>query len=368
MIEKGKISSLQLGIMFYPMIIATAVLSIPSITALYAKNDLWLSPIWGSFVGFFIVYISCQLHKLFPKQTVIQYSEQILGKVFGKALGLLLIANLFYLNGVTARQYTELSIGAFLPHTPMSVITIGLVVVCGFAVRGGIEVVGRAAQIFFPLYLVSLVFIIVLLIPEYEVKNVFPVMENGLMPSIKGAAVSQLMFTLFFYIAFLLPYIKDEEKAMKWSMISVSFVMMTLVIVNLTILFVFGGTVGNYVYPVLSAAKYISIADFLEHIESIVVAVWVAGTFIKLSVQYYITVLATAQLFGLSDSRPIVFPVGLIIVLLSFWGLPNFQILSTMLRATTPFYALFINVFIPIMLLLIALFKNRKKATKRLAN
>lgn len=359
MIEKGKISSLQLGIMFYPTILATAILSVPSGTAMHSKNDLWLSPIWASFVGVLVVYIACKLHKLYPNQTVIQYCETLLGKIFGKALGFLFVLNLFFTNGFTVRQYTELSIGAFLPHSPMIVITAVLVIVCGFAVRGGIEVVGRSAEIFIPLYIISLVVIILLLIPEYNVKNLFPIMENGLLPSMKGAVIIQPMFTLFFFIAYLLPFIKDENKAMKWSMISVSIVMLTLVIVNLTILFVFGGTVRNYVYPVLSAAKYISVADFLEHIESIIVAVWVAGTFIKLSVQYYITVLATAQLIGLSDSRIIAFPVGLLNVLFSFWGIPNFQVLANALGTTVPFLSLFINVFIPFLLLLIAIIRKK---------
>ena len=72
--EKGKISSLQMAVMMYPTIVATAILTVPSITAKYAKNDLWLSPIWASFIGYITVYIVCQLHKLYPNQTIIQCS------------------------------------------------------------------------------------------------------------------------------------------------------------------------------------------------------------------------------------------------------------------------------------------------------
>ena len=41
--EKGKISSLQMAVMLYPAIIATSIISVPSIVAKYAKNDLWIS-------------------------------------------------------------------------------------------------------------------------------------------------------------------------------------------------------------------------------------------------------------------------------------------------------------------------------------
>lgn len=361
MIEKGKISSLQMGILLYPTILATALLSVPSATAKLAKNDLWLSPIWASLIGFITVYIAIKLYKFYPKQTLIQYSESILGRIFGKALGFILIINLLITNGFTTRQYSELVTGAFLSYTPMIVVTTSLALICAFAVRGGLEVVGRSAEMFIPLYVFSLVMIIVFLVPEFQPKNLLPVFEKGLLPSIKGAAIPESMFTLYFLISFLLPYLSDEEKALKWSNISVTAVMLTLVITNLTILFVFGETASNYVYPVLNIARYISIADFFENVESFIMAIWVSGTFIKLSLQYYITVLAVAQLLGLSDSRCIVFPIGILNVLFSFWGIQNFSQLTTVLGTTIPFYSVMVNVVPLILLLFIAAIQKKRE-------
>lgn len=365
MIEKGKISSLQMAIMFYPTIIATAILAVPAGTAKFARNDSWISPIWSSLIGFLVVYVAYRLHKLYPKQTIIQYGEKILGKFFGKVFGFIQVLSLLIANGNTARQYMELVVGAFLPITPMVLVGASLVLVCAFAVRGGVEVVGRASQLFFPLYFFSLVMIIVLLIPEFKPENILPIMENGLKPSLKGAVVPGSMLPLFFLISYILPYVSDEEKVMKWGMFSVFAVMLTLVVTNLTILFVFGGTTSIYVYPVLSAAKYISIADFFENVESIIMAVWVAGSFIKLSVLYYVTVLATAQVLELSDSRMIVFPIGFLIMVFTFWTLPNFSKLTKLLGTTLPFYAVFIYVIIPIFLLIIALIRKKMESSNK---
>jgi len=89
--EKGKISFLQMAIMMYPTIVATAILGVPSITAKYAKTDLWLSPILASFIGFVTVYATYKLHKLYPEQTVIQFSEHIIGRFAGKVLGFIFL-------------------------------------------------------------------------------------------------------------------------------------------------------------------------------------------------------------------------------------------------------------------------------------
>jgi spore germination protein KB len=64
MIERGRISYLELALIMYGTIVATAVLYIPYITAQEAKRDLWLSPIWGSLSGFLIVMIIVKLSKL----------------------------------------------------------------------------------------------------------------------------------------------------------------------------------------------------------------------------------------------------------------------------------------------------------------
>ena len=93
------------------------------------------------------------------------------------------------------------------------------------------------------------------------------------------------------------------KKGMKYGMMTVFAVMMTLVVVNLIVLFVLGPTTSSRVYPLMQVARYISFADFFEHLESIVMAIWIVGAFVKISVFYYVAALSTAQWLNLSDYR-----------------------------------------------------------------
>ena len=52
MIEKGRISGLELALIMYATVVATAILYIPYVTAQHAKRDLWISPISGFSVAF----------------------------------------------------------------------------------------------------------------------------------------------------------------------------------------------------------------------------------------------------------------------------------------------------------------------------
>ncbi len=105
MLEKGRISAFQMGIMMYPTVIATAIIALPSTMGKYAKNDLWPSPIWASFVGFLTVYIVIKLNAFYPKQSLVQYSEHIVGQIIGKILGFIFVFYIMHSTGQEVRIY-----------------------------------------------------------------------------------------------------------------------------------------------------------------------------------------------------------------------------------------------------------------------
>jgi spore germination protein KB len=195
MIEKGKISSFQMGMIMYPTIQATAILLVPAITAVHAKRDMWLSPIWASLIGLLTMYIAHLLNKLYPDKTLIEYVELILGRFLGKVVGLIFLLFFLHNSGILIRQYGEFIIGTFLTQTPLIVIMGTMILVCSFNVRGGLEVIGRSAQMFVPMVLVLFIWIVILLIPDLDPKNMLPIMEHGAGPSLMGALVPQAWFS-----------------------------------------------------------------------------------------------------------------------------------------------------------------------------
>jgi spore germination protein KB len=364
MIEKGRITALQMGIMMYPTILATAVLLVPAITTELAERDMWLSPIWASLIGFLTVYIAYQLNQFYPKETIIQYSGHILGRIPGKVIGLIYLLFYLHINGVVIREYAEFVVGMFLLRTPLLVVIGSMTLACAFAVRAGVEVLGRLAEMIVPIMILLLLLIIILLLPDVESKHMFPVLEKGMLPSIKGAITPQSWFSEFNLMSFLLPFLTDREKGMKWGMISVFVVMLTLFSINLVVLFIFGELTSSLTYPMMSAAQYISMADFLEHIESIVMAIWVAGAFVKICVFYYALVLGTAQWLKLSDYRPIVLPFGLLLVLFAIWSAPNLQELDHFLGTSASVYFTLVQTVLPLFLLLVAFVRKGKRREK----
>ncbi|KAB2337720.1 GerAB/ArcD/ProY family transporter [Cytobacillus depressus] len=359
-----KISSLQMAMLMYPTIMATAILSIPSTTANYARQDMWLSPILASIIGFITMFVIYKLHKLFPDKTIIQMNELIIGKFLGKVLSFIFLLYFILTTGQIIRDYGEFIVSSFLFKTPLVVIISSMVLLSAFTVHAGLEVISRVCQLIFPIFVIPFILLIVLLSPEFELGNILPILERGMISPIKGAIPTSGWFGEIIIIIFLLPYLTDKEKAYKYGMMTVFWVMITLVILNLTVLFVLGTTTSTKVYPLMNVSRYISYADFFENLDAITMAVWILGAFIKITVFYYAVVLSTTQLLNLSDYRSIVWPIGILLVEFSFWSIPNMMALSHESSVYFPFYAFIIQTLIPMLLLLIAFIRKKSKPVK----
>ncbi|ULL16119.1 spore gernimation protein [Paenibacillus sp. H1-7] len=359
MIEKGKISSLQMGMLMFLMIGATSTLIVPAITAQQAERDMWISPIWGSISGFVVISVSWILNRWYPQYTVIQYSISILGRYFGRLGGLLILYFLIHGNALITREYGEFIVSSFLLRTPSIIIMTSLIIVCAIAVRCGLEAIARATQIFLPFILLIFLGITILLIPDLKPYRMFPIMENGIMPSIIGSVLPHTWFMEFFLISFLYPYVSDRSKTLKWGFLSVLGMMVMMVITNISSLFLFGNLTGSFHFPVFEAASYISFANFIEHMDAIVMVIWVLGGFVQISLWYYALALGIAQWLNLNDYRPLVYPLGLVIIVTSIWVTPNLNELIHFFTTDSPFYSLAILILYPVGLMVISMIRRK---------
>lgn len=358
MIEKGRISPLQLAIIMHPTVLATATLSLPSITMKTAGIDMWMTPVLSAMVGLLSVVVMYFLYIKYPDLTFIQYTETILGVYAGKALSGFFIVSFIFTDGLVLREYGEFVIGNFLPETPMALVIFCMLAVCAYVLYEGIEVLARVSQILVPSAVLIIFIMLVLMIPDLHPKEMFPILGDGPFPLLMGSLVPSSWFTQFFMLSFLYPFLNKKQHVLGWSFLSVGIVMITLLTINLTILLMFGSLTVQFNYAFLIAVRYISIADFLEHVEVLVMTIWIIGMFIKVSLVYYATVLGMAQCLGLSDYRPLIIPVGFLMLLLSYWVSPNFQELMHVLGTNIPFLALITQLGVPCMLLIAASFRK----------
>ncbi len=360
LIEQGKISAIQLACMIFPTILATSILSVPSMTMHYAGHDMWLSPIWGALVGLSAIGISLGLNRLYPGMTIIQSSIQIAGWLPGKLIGLAFLLYLPHLIGMILREYGEFISSSALPRTPMFIIMGTMIAVCAINVRLGIEVIGRTSQVFVPILILLLSLTFLLLTGELHIGELLPFMEKGLIPTLKGAIGPSAWLSEYIVLAFLLPYVTNKKKQhmtriMLWSL---GITTATMVISNMFCLMLIGDLTDSFAFPVMIAARYITIADFLQHIEAVIIAVWILGIFVKISVFLYILVVSASEVFGLQSYRPLVAPIAFLCLVYSYWVVSGQPDVSKALGASGNVYTMMFLLVLPAVIYLVALIKQ----------
>jgi len=105
----------------------------------------------------------------------------------------------------------------------------------------------------------------------------------------------------------------------------------------------------------------INIANFIERLEMVPLIVWITSGAVKGALFFWVAALGSAQLLGLKSYRSLILPLSVIITALGCLLHSSTTDLVNFLTQTFPFYALTFEFIIPLLLLIIVLFKGSGK-------
>lgn len=353
MIERGRISAGQMALILYVGCVGVKILTGPHLAAVWAGRDVWLTPLVASVSGLVAFYVALRLHQRFPGETIIQYSPRILGW-FGKGIALVYWVVYIHACSFVLRYYSEVVNGVFLPETPPAVVMGGMALVCAAAVRGGLETIARCTQLLTISAFAILLIFTILSTTEWNVENLFPILEHGIGPVVRGAVNPSIWYSEYFLAAFLLPYVKEQDNAGRWGAVSVVGSVLTLTVFDLIVVFVLGNQTATFLYPLFETFRLISLAGFFEHTDAFLLAMWLTIIFVKICFFLYVSVLGSAQWLGLSDYKPLALPIAFILVAVTIWTAPNLSFLNRFLDGEGVFYSHLVQVVIPLGLLAVA--------------
>ncbi|SFH11814.1 spore germination protein KB [Desulfotomaculum arcticum] len=358
--EQGKISSKQAFYLITTFIIATTFLGFPALVAGQAGKDAWLSSLIATLLSYPTAWLTVKLGSLFPGLTLIEYIEKIIGIWPGKMLGFLYLFYFFHICSGIITEYGGFIADVFMPETPTVVFFIVPLIIAAYIIKFGLEVLARTNQIFFPWLVLSLPLILVFVIPEMKIERFLPVFDSSPLQIFKGTLAPLTWHGEIIAFAMIIPYLSKPKEAAKIAYISLALIGVIFLLLIATSLAVFGSTVSSMLYPVLNVARVIKIDTVIDRPEPVLMAIWVSGGVIKIACFYYIIVLGTAQLFKLKDYRPLVLPVGLILLALSINFAPNTIMAFDYIAYYWPFYGLIFELGLMLTLFFIALIRSKE--------
>ncbi|MFJ8511744.1 endospore germination permease [Lysinibacillus xylanilyticus] len=355
--EKEIISSKQFMIITLLFSIGTAILIIPASITSAAKQDAWIAAIIGVVLSLPLVKILVTLGKRTPTLTFVEANEKILGRFFGKFtsigfifLSLLSASDLLFIIGIFMK--TEIML-----ETPTMAFAFLFCIIIIYAAFLGIEVFARSAEILFPMFILIFILFVVCISPSVQLENLQPIMEapaKSLFFSIIRF-MSLFSFPLVILLMIFPSVVNVHQSAQKGFYIgNILGGIVLIAIITLSILVLGPANTASRTFPSYSLAQRISIGNFLQRIEVIMATMWIISIYIKTFMYFYTAVIGIAQICKINNHRPLIFPLGMIILGLSQIVHPNIVHLKIYDRDIFPIFSFIFAILLPLVLLLVA--------------
>jgi spore germination protein KB len=347
--------STQLGFAFGPLVSV-------------AQYDTWLSICFGGLGGVILAYVTVKLANRNANEFFVHFGRKIVPVWIHIPLMGILIFFFLHLGSIIIHEYEDFIVQNYLPATPSPAVGIMLSLVIAVTVRNGIETLFRTAQGLFFLIITAVILQYFLVISDFEWNRWMAFVTNhNIKGVLKGSYIITPWFGEIILLIFFYPFIAEKEKTLKSIIWATIFSTIILLFTSFSLLFLFGPNLASHLtYPVLEIIRFVRIADFIENLDPVMVAIWSTSVFLKVGIILYVSTLILAQLFNLKDYRPFVFSLTLVMIIMSLKMSENTADLNDFFQNSWTPFAYFIEI-IPLLYFFIDKIKkyfSKKQITK----
>ncbi|MDN3019656.1 endospore germination permease [Paenibacillus sp. BSR1-1] len=372
MLKTVKISARQFAILVILFSVGTTILVIPGILAQEVKQDAWMAAVIGTVIGLLIVTLYIAIVRKFPMMTLVEIIETLLGKWLGKAVSLSFVFYSFI--GASELLYY---VGSFLTtqlikETPPAAIHIIFAGILVMGVRLGLETIARSAELLFPIFILLFLLIMfsVIVTPElWKIDNLQPILNTGIKPMTRAVILFSSVFSLPLNIFLMIfPISVTKPKEAEKNFFSAIFIggVCLFILISLTILVLGPETSSRQLYPSYTLARRLKVGDFLQRVEAILAIMWEITIFFKMTIYFYASITGLVQTLNIKDYRPLVIPLGMIMVTTSLVSHPNVIHSAKFDYEIWPVYALTYGLVLPLLLLVVYAIRKLINLDKKL--
>jgi spore germination protein KB len=353
MLDNGKISAAQLGVLVFLYTVGTTILIIPSGLAATAKQDAWIGALAGVGIGLVFLWLYSALWRLFPHQTFVGLCETLLGNIFGKILSVVFIFYSFIGSATVLYYLGNFFKTQFIPQTPLPIVNGLFAIVLVFGIKLGLESISRASEIMLPWFIILFVVLVVSLALKIKFENIQPVLESGIKPiAWSGLSFAGTAYLPIISLFAVFPNVRNSAQARKGFFVAAIIGGLCVVLITLLCILILGPNItSRSMFPSYALAKKINIGNFFQRIEAFMAGLWFITTYIKTTFYFYGWVTSFAELLKLKDHRFLAVPFGMILVVFSLVVYPNVAYMQNWDSTVFLPYILTIGLLLPLILL-----------------
>lgn len=300
------LSGLQITILVASAIIGTGIMTLPRQVAAQAESGSVLVTIVAGIGALILTFIIAYLGSRFPRQTVIQYSNSLLGTIVSKIINIILTIHFIVLTAVIFRNFADIVKVFLLENTPVEVIMVSMLVLTVYLVQNGINPIARICEAFFPIVIISISILFLLSLKNLDIKELYSFWQIDLFDLAKAVPVTLLSYLGFEVLLFAGAFMAEPQKIIKYGIIGISIPVLLYVATVAICIGVFSIDALKYLmYPTLEMAKSIIFPGaFAERVDVFFAIFWILAVFTTVSIYYYLAAYNVTKLIGLKNYRP----------------------------------------------------------------
>lgn len=315
-------------------------------------NSIWIAVLFAIVISVPLMCLYARLHVLFPGKNIFDMLVAVFGKVVGKIIACLYIWYALHLGALVLRNFGEFSKTVPLTETPMIVpiLCIGLLSV--WAVKAGIEVIGRTAKLLVLLTLFAIFVIQMLSIPKFEFHHLLPLLDID-WNDVLNDTLSEFTFPFAEIVLLLGAFHSLSDRSSSYRVLLRGMLIsggVILLVYLRNLLMLSPNILSGLYFPSYVAISRITIGDFLTRIEGSAAILFVTAIFIKVSLCLYVVSNGISKVFNLKTYRSVVLQVGLVMAYLSVFIYKDIMEMEYFAYHIYKAYALPFQLLIPLLL------------------
>ncbi|WP_432665246.1 endospore germination permease [Wukongibacter baidiensis] len=331
------------------------------ITGMAAGKDTWIAIITAVILMIPIMLMYEYFHRNFPNKDLYDIIMMCFGKFLGKIIMILYTWYFFDEVALVTRNYSSFVVTVSLAETKVIVIEIGILILCGWIVKKGIEVTGRCARLWTVMFIILMTISICLELPNMSIVNILPVLEKGIKPVIEGIFKS-IGFPFGQLIVFMMIFPNVLKK--KNSIVYIKGFLIgsvILFVISLTNLLVLGvGASASAYYPTYITISRISVGKVIQRIEIVAGIILTLGAFIKISIFLMAACKGIAKIFECNDYKFAVTVITLLAINLTYFEFGSVMELYEYGDTSLLYFSFVFQIVFPILIWITSILRKKK--------
>jgi spore germination protein len=284
-----KISSIQVGVFVYNIILGIGILTLPASLTKEVKSDAWLICLVAGLTCIAFTYIVCKVGVKYPNYGFVGTLRFLFGKFLGTILAIPIFAYFVSFTAIVIRFFGETTKVFLLNVTPLEFIIFPLLILVVLLARSGVEPIARFFEAVTPVIIFIAFILLLVALPKSDFTNMMPILTHSFQEYFGGLRAAFFAFAGFEILLVLFPYMRKPKEAFKASAISIGSITIFYTLAVMLNIARFGvKETSSLIYPTMTLMKASEIPGaFIERMEGLLMALWVLFVFTTITALVY---------------------------------------------------------------------------------